>query len=113
VIGAHKALEMATINAARALGWSIDIGSLEVGKRADFILMDADGVSWRPNPFDNPVPNLVYSASGANVSTVVIDGRVVLDNGRFTTVDDQAFLRRADLASRKVLDRLQIRLGAA
>jgi cytosine/adenosine deaminase-related metal-dependent hydrolase len=113
VIGAHKALEMATINAARALGWSSDIGSLEVGKRADFILMDADGVSWRPNPFDNPVPNLVYSASGANVSTVVIDGRVVLDNGRFTTVDDQAFLRRADLASRKVLDRLQIRLGAA
>lgn len=113
VIGAHKAMEMATVNGARALGWSDDIGSLEVGKRADFVVMDADGVSWRPNPFDNPVPNLVYSASGANVNTVVIDGRIVLDDGRFTTVDEDAFLRRADIASRKVLDRLDIRLGAS
>ncbi|OGA69944.1 MAG: hypothetical protein A3G81_13945 [Betaproteobacteria bacterium RIFCSPLOWO2_12_FULL_65_14] len=113
VIGAHKALEMVTVNAATALGWSAGIGSLEVGKRADFVIMDADSAAWRPNPFDNPVANLVYSASGASVRTVVIDGRIVLDDGRFTTVDEKALLARADAASHELLDRLGMRVAPA
>lgn len=113
VIGAHKALEMTTVNAAAALGWSAEIGSLESGKRADFVVMDTRGSAWRPNPFDNPVANLVYSASGESVSTVVIDGRVVLDEGRFTTIDEAALLTEADSASRKLLARLGMQLTPA
>lgn len=107
-IGAHRALEMATVDAARALGWSHAIGSLEVGKRADFVVLDASGSAWRPNPFDNPVANLVYSASGAAVRTVVIDGRVVLDEGRLTTLDEAVLLAEADAASSRILGRLGI-----
>ena len=113
VIGAHTALEMATVNAAQALGWSDAIGSLEEGKRADFVIMDTDSLAWRPNPFDNPVANLVYSASGSSVSTVVIDGGVVLDEGRFTAIDEEAVLAEADRTSRRILQRLNIRLAPA
>ena len=65
VIGAHKALEMATADAAAALLWDDEIGSLEVGKRADLVIADTDGIEWQPNPFDNPVGNLVYSSDGS------------------------------------------------
>lgn len=113
VIGAHTALEMATVNAAEALGWSDAVGSLQIGKRADFVVMDTDSLAWRPNPFQNPVANLVYSASGSSVSTVVIDGRVVLDAGRFTTIDEESFLAEADSASHAVLQRLHMKLAPA
>jgi 5-methylthioadenosine/S-adenosylhomocysteine deaminase len=112
VIGAHKAFEMATIDAAHALGWDDAIGSLEVGKRADVVIADADGPVWHPRPFANPVANLVYSASGTSVRTVLIDGRVVLDDRRFMFVDAAAILAEADQVSRRVLDRHSITLNA-
>lgn len=113
IIGAHRALEMTTVNAAAALGWSADIGSLEPGKRADFVVLDTEGAAWRPNPFDNPVANLVYSASGSSVRTVVIDGRIVMEDGRITTVDEPALLAEADAVSRRLLERLGMRLEPA
>jgi 5-methylthioadenosine/S-adenosylhomocysteine deaminase len=113
VIGAHKALEMATVDAAAALGWSRDIGSLETGKRADFVIMNTEGIAWRPNPLENPVANLVYSASGASVDTVVIDGRIVFENGRLTALDEETLLAEADAASRRLLARLDMPLAPA
>lgn len=113
VIGAHQALEMATVNAAEALLWSGQIGSLEIGKRADFSIVDTDTLPWHPNPLANPVANLVYSASGESVRTVVIDGRVVLEDREFTTIDEQAFVEEADAASARLLERLGIRLEPA
>lgn len=112
IIGAHKAFEMATIDAAHALGWEDAIGSLEVGKRADVVIADADGPVWHPRPFANPVANLVYSASGTSVRTVLIDGRVVLDDRQFMFVDVAATLAEADQVSKRVLDRHSITLNA-
>jgi 5-methylthioadenosine/S-adenosylhomocysteine deaminase len=103
VLPAERVLEMATLHGARALGLEAEIGSLEVGKRADLVLFDVDRPEWRP--LLDPVANLVHSASGASVHTVVIDGRVVLDAGQVTTVDEAEVLERAERLARPYLDR--------
>jgi atrazine chlorohydrolase/5-methylthioadenosine/S-adenosylhomocysteine deaminase/melamine deaminase len=79
VMTAEKALEMATIDGARALGMEADIGSLEVGKKADLAVVDLSHPRMRP--LHNVASALVYQASGAEVDTVVVDGRVLLEDG--------------------------------
>ncbi|HLZ31079.1 MAG TPA: amidohydrolase family protein [Chloroflexota bacterium] len=79
-------------------GWSDEIGSLEVGKRADLILVDCDRVTLtlvHASPMRNLVPNLVYAARGDEVDTVIIDGQVVLENGRLLTLDEPAIISTA------------------
>jgi 5-methylthioadenosine/S-adenosylhomocysteine deaminase len=80
-------LRMATIDAARALGLADRIGSIEVGKKADMIVVD----THRPHltPMYHPVSHLVYAVRGSDVSTVIINGRVVMDAGRIRTFDVQ------------------------
>ncbi|HET7339899.1 MAG TPA: amidohydrolase family protein [Methylomirabilota bacterium] len=99
VMPAERVLEMATIGGAEALLLERQIGSIEVGKRADLVLYDLDTPEWRP--LLNPVNNLVYAASGASVRTVLVDGRVVLDEGRLTTVDEPALYARVERLSRE------------
>jgi len=86
--GAYKALEMATIDGARACLWDDEIGSLEVGKKADVVLFRMQGIEWHPGR--NPVNALVYSATGKAADTVIIDGRVVMRERVMLTVDDRA-----------------------
>jgi 5-methylthioadenosine/S-adenosylhomocysteine deaminase len=78
-------LKMATIQAARALGLDRFIGSLEVGKKADLIIIDTD----KPHltPMYSPVSHLVYAAMGSDVSTSIINGTVVMENGVLQTMD--------------------------
>jgi cytosine/adenosine deaminase-related metal-dependent hydrolase len=99
VLPAERVLEMATIRGAEALRLDRRVGSLEPGKRADLVLYDLDTPEWRP--LLNPVNNLVYAASGASVRTVLIDGRVVLDEGRLTTLDERALYERVERLSRE------------
>ena len=94
VMPPERVLEMATIHGARALGLEGEIGSVEAGKRADLVIFDLDTPEWRP--LLDPVSNLVYSASGASVRTVLVDGRVLLDDRRVTTIDEPAALTRAE-----------------
>lgn len=89
-----KALEMVTIDAACALGWDDEIGSLEVGKRADVIVVNMRQPHLSP-PF-MPVHRLVYEASGQDVQTVIVDGRLVMDQRRVLTVDEAAILDLVD-----------------
>lgn len=105
-MGAHKAFEMATVDGARALDWEHEIGSLEHDKRADMVVFDTSGLQWRPNPLGNPVADLVYSATGQSARTVIIDGRVVVDDGTLTTINVGALARRVDEVTPAVLDRL-------
>jgi 5-methylthioadenosine/S-adenosylhomocysteine deaminase len=93
VLPALRVLRMATIDGARALGMEKEIGSVEVGKRADVILVDLDSVHTTPHP--DPVSALVYAAEAGDVETVLIDGRVVMDAGQLTTMDEQAVLLEA------------------
>jgi 5-methylthioadenosine/S-adenosylhomocysteine deaminase len=108
IMPAWRVLRMATIEGARAIGMADEIGSLEDGKRADVILVDLRRPSMLPvhlQPMRNLVPNLVYSARGDEVSTVVVDGEVVLDNGRVQRIDEAEVLRESQ--------RLAMPVGAA
>jgi 5-methylthioadenosine/S-adenosylhomocysteine deaminase len=90
IMGPYKVFEMATIDGARALHWEDRIGSLEVGKAADLAIFDTSSPHWWPDPFSNPVPDLVYGGSGRDARTVVINGKVVLEGGVLTGIDVEA-----------------------
>ena len=90
---AEKAFEMATIGGARAIGMQDEIGSLEVGKRADAVLHDTDRPEWRP--LLNVVNQLVWSADGRGVHTVIVDGDVVVEDGHMTRIDEPSLWAEA------------------
>jgi 5-methylthioadenosine/S-adenosylhomocysteine deaminase len=85
-VPATVALAMATIEGARALQMQDQIGSLEPGKRADVVSVDATGPAWTPHA-DDPTLALVWASDGRAVSDVVASGRVVVRDGLCTTVD--------------------------
>ena len=93
LVGARAALRMATIDGARALQWDDEIGSLEPGKKADFVLWDLDHVEW--TPYSDPVQALVWSASPASVAQTWVDGVPAMRAGRALNVDDAAILEEA------------------
>lgn len=86
VMPPERVLEMATINGARNALWEDQIGSLDVGKQADLVMFNTLTPEWQP--LYNPVSNLVYSAHGGTVDTVIIGGRTVVEGGRVLTVND-------------------------
>jgi 5-methylthioadenosine/S-adenosylhomocysteine deaminase len=90
-LGAEDALRMATIEGARALGMESEIGSLEPGKKADFVLFDLDHVEW--TTYRDPVQALVWSASSASVSQTWVGGRALFREGVVTTAPDESELR--------------------
>jgi len=90
VLPAEKVLEMATINGARATLWGENLGSFERGKLADIIVVD----QRKPHlmPVRNPISSLVYAANGADIDTVIIDGKIVMQNREVKTMDEQKIL---------------------
>jgi len=93
VMPAWEVLRMATIEGARAIGLGDEIGSLEPGKQADLILVDLTALNLSPvieAPVRNIVPNLVYAASGHEVRTVMVAGRVLMHDRRVLTADESA-----------------------
>lgn len=86
VLPAEKVLEMATMGGARVLGLDREIGSLEIGKKADMILVDPG--SAHASPFYHVYSHLVYALKGADVKTSIINGKVVMSNGRVMTLDE-------------------------
>jgi cytosine/adenosine deaminase-related metal-dependent hydrolase len=93
IVPAETVLEMATINGARALGLEQEIGSLEVGKKADLVVIDLNRLHTTPSP--NPISSLVYAATGAEVDTVVVDGRIVVEHGQLLTMDENEVMEQA------------------
>ncbi len=106
---AAQALELATLGGARALGLEADIGSIEVGKRADLIVLDLDGPHAQPDNADL-MSRIVYSARAADVRHVIVDGRIVVRDGDLKTADLGAVRRQANTHARalraKALNRL-------
>ncbi|MBF0203196.1 MAG: amidohydrolase [Desulfamplus sp.] len=87
---AETALQMATINGARALGLDSITGSLEVGKRADIIIVNTSAPHMVP--MYNPYSHLVYSATGNDVSVSIIDGKIVMKNRKLLTMDVESVM---------------------
>lgn len=91
LVGARRALRMATIDGARALGMDDEIGSLEPGKKADLVVYDLSHPEWVPH--QDPIQALVWSATPASILETWVDGRRLYANGSVTTVTDEAALR--------------------
>lgn len=88
VLHAQKTLDLATIEGARALGVDREVGSIELGKRADLILLDGNAPNLRPlHSRETVVSDLVYSASSGNVDATIVDGRVLMQNRIIKSLD--------------------------
>ena len=100
---AEQAYSCATLNAARALLMADEIGSLEPGKRADFVAHD----TWRPEwrPLLNVMTQLVWSADGRGVHSVWVDGQRVVENYRCTTIDEERIYAEVQAAGEKIVAR--------
>jgi cytosine/adenosine deaminase-related metal-dependent hydrolase len=103
VVPAELAVELATIHGARALGLEHEIGSIEVGKKADLVLFDTRRPEWRT--LFNPINTLVYNADGRSVHTVIVDGHVVVQNGKPCYVDEWELIAKVQALGERLLAR--------
>ncbi len=107
-VPAKQALRIATMGGATALGLESQIGSLEVGKQADVIVVNLDSLHAIPGSRD-PVSSLVYSAQPGDVQHVVIDGDIVMKNGELLTLDEESVRQDAKRESDQLLNRAGLR----
>jgi len=106
VLPARKVVEMATIDGARAVGLGSVIGSLEVGKRADIILIDVNKPHLKP--LHDIYAALVYSARGSDVNTTIVDGRIIMDERNIKTVNEYEVMEKAEAAAYDLLSRKDV-----
>jgi 5-methylthioadenosine/S-adenosylhomocysteine deaminase len=101
VMDALTVLKMATIEGAKALGMDKLTGSLEVGKKADVIVIDVN----KPHltPMYNPYSHLVYSVRGADVTHSIINGRLVMAERKLLTIELERLLEKANFLSKKII----------
>ena len=102
---AEQVLRMATIEGAKTLLWDKRIGSIEIGKNADLVIVDFK----KPHlcPLFNEISHLVYSARSSDVNTVLINGKIVMENREITTIDAHKVLEMAEKTKEKLLARLE------
>jgi 5-methylthioadenosine/S-adenosylhomocysteine deaminase len=101
---AERLIEMATINAAKALGLDGEIGSLEPGKRADIAVFDMNkpyvGVLHRP------ISNFICAGKGTDVRAVLVDGRIVFQDGKFAGLADASgVIAEAERIGKAIVDK--------
>ena len=84
---AKEVLRFGTLGGAKALGLEEKLGGIKVGKKADLILIDLDKPWLRP--VNNPIFSLIYSATGTEVDTVIIDGKIIMEKGELKTLDEE------------------------
>jgi 5-methylthioadenosine/S-adenosylhomocysteine deaminase len=100
VLGAEQVLAMATCNGARAIGWGDEIGSVEVGKAADLIVLDTAAPHLMP--MYRPVSHLVYAARGSDVRDVMVGGRFVVRDRKLLTADVEELMDRVAVRCRTI-----------
>lgn len=105
VLPAEQVLRMATIEGAKALLWEKETGSIEIGKDADLVLIDFKKPHLRP--VFNELNHLVYSAKAADADTVLVKGRIIMENRKMTTIDVDKILDLTETTKQKLLTKLQ------
>ena len=99
-IHAYDILKMATIEGAKVLGMENEIGTIEPGKKADMIFIKTDRIHLCP---DNDVcSNIVYSANGADVDTVMIDGKVIMQNRKMVNLDEKEVMKQVKKIAKRI-----------
>ncbi len=108
VMPAQQVLAMATCDGARALLWEDEIGSLEVGKKADLIVVNPDSAGMLP--MHDPVANMIYSMRAENVESVMTDGHWLMRDHKLLTVNEQEIIQEAKQRASAIAKRAGIRL---
>ncbi len=106
VMDARTVLRMATMGGAEVLGLSKEIGSIEVGKKADLVLLDLNDYHTFPAYDVDVYSRVVYSAGRSNVDTVLIDGQIVFENRQVRTIDRAIVMHESDKAIKRLLTRI-------
>ena len=101
VLTSDEAIEMATIKGAEALGLGDEIGSIEVGKKADIILIDTNSANMVPDS-SSLSSNVIYSANGSNVDTTICNGKILMENKKLTTLDEDEIYAKAKQAIKEL-----------
>ena len=103
-VSAREGFRIATINGARALGLERDIGSIEAGKKADLAILNLNTPSLMPR--NNLIAGLSYSANGSEVETVIIDGKITMEDRKILTIDEELVYKKInEIISRMGLDK--------
>lgn len=105
LLPAKEVLEMATVNGAKALCWEKEIGSIEVGKKADLAIIDFRKPHFRP--LYNETSHLVYAAKSSDVETVVVNGKIVMENRKLTTLNVEQVMKRVEKIKTSLLNKLK------
>jgi cytosine/adenosine deaminase-related metal-dependent hydrolase len=108
---AEMVLEMATARGARAIGAQNELGTLEQGKLADIVLVNLDSVHMVPN--NNHVSDLVYAGCGTDVETVIIDGKIVMEQRNVKTLNEQEIIQQAREKANALLERTGLKAKAS
>ena len=90
IISSFDVLKMATINGAKSVGLEKELGSLEVGKKADITIVNMESVHLRP--FNDLVTTLVYCANSGDIETVIVDGKIVVQNHKINSIDEKKLI---------------------
>lgn len=106
-IPTRSILEMATLGGARAIGKEKEIGSLEVGKKADLITLDLDEIGWSPRGGQHIYTALVYSITGQHVRDVMVNGRWLFRENRWLTLDFHAACRELERGHTELMKRVK------
>lgn len=96
VMPAHTIFELATLGGAKAMCKEDELGSLEVGKKADIVLVKQDNIHSAPNMHVDVVANLVYATRASDVQTTIINGKVVMKDRELLTIDEQQLIKDAN-----------------
>lgn len=98
VLNAQKCLDLATIDAAKCIGAEKQLGSIEVGKKADLVVVDCRTPAMTPTTPENVVANLIYAGPSAAVRDTIVEGKFVIRDRKAVTVDEAKLLNRAEEA---------------
>jgi len=94
---------MSTINGARALKLENEIGSIEIGKKADLVLLNMNSANL--TPYRHPVSHLVYAANGSNVDTVICNGEILMKNKEVLSLEESAVIELAENEAEDLLSK--------
>jgi 5-methylthioadenosine/S-adenosylhomocysteine deaminase len=100
-VSAGQALCCGTVNGAKALGLGGQVGAIKVGMKADLILLDLHQPQFYPRV--NLVAGLVYSANGSEVDTVIVDGKILMENRQLLTLDEERIYSEITRIGKKLL----------
>lgn len=101
VLNSDEAIAMGTIKGAEALGLESEIGSIEVGKKADIVLIDTNSANMVPDS-SSLSSNIIYSANGSNVDTTICDGKILMENKKLTILDEEEIYAKARKAIKEL-----------